>query len=340
MLSAIVCIDQHGGIGYKNELLFHIKEDMERFKKLTFDHTVIMGSNTWRSIGSKPLPNRNNIIISNTLSHNKIHSLYKNAFVIPFSESSKLIFNSFSKRKDEYFVIGGESTYKLLLPYCNKIYLTYVSEIAEEVDAHFPQIDINEWSLYKISNHENNGLRYYFMDLIRKKKNGDNMENNSHDRSNTRNTSNAYKDPVKGYDAVKHPSHYCGTKYDVIDYIEDRGFGFCLGNVTKYICRSGKKYPGDKQKELQDLEKALWYLQRYVEEINNNVSIDIDIERCKQSIPVNEFIDSQKLDEIKGRIITLISYNNTDFDTYYEKIDRAIKILKSYIKLQSTLLNE
>ena len=337
MLSAVVCIDQHGGIGYKNELLFHIKEDMERFKKLTIGHTVIMGSNTWRSIGSKPLPDRKNIIISNTLSHNKMHCLYKNVTVMPFSKS---VFKSFSEDKNEYLVIGGESIYKLLLPYCNKIYLTVVSKIIEEVDAHFPELDINEWSLFRISNHQDNGLRYYFMDFIRKNKKGDNMENNLYNNLNAKDTSNAYKDPIEGHDAVNNPSHYCGTKYQVIDFIEDRSFGYCLGNVIKYICRAGKKNPGDKEKELQDLEKALWYLKRYMKELYADIIIDIDVEKCNRVISVNDFTNDQKLDEIKSKIITLISDNNTDFHTYTTKISRAIKILESYIKLQSTLLSE
>lgn len=69
---------------------------------------------------------------------------------------------------------------------------------------------------------------------------------------NCKTVSNAYSDPVFGHDAVKNPSHYIGKKYEVISFIEDRGLGYCLGNVAKYICRAGKKYPGDSQKELQD----------------------------------------------------------------------------------------
>lgn len=62
-------------------------------------------------------------------------------------------------------------------------------------------------------------------------------------------------------DKVNHPSHYNTGKIEVIDYIEDQELGFHLGNVIKYISRAGKKDPGAKK---EDLEKAKWYLERYI----------------------------------------------------------------------------
>lgn len=66
-------------------------------------------------------------------------------------------------------------------------------------------------------------------------------------------------------EAINHPPHYADGKIEVIDFIEDKNLNFNLGNVVKYVARAGKK---DKSKELEDLEKALWYLQR---EINKTV---------------------------------------------------------------------
>lgn len=65
-------------------------------------------------------------------------------------------------------------------------------------------------------------------------------------------------------DPVNHPSHYTDTNIEVIDYIEDKGFNFALGNAVKYISRAGKK---DKNKTIQDLEKAEWYLNREIERL-------------------------------------------------------------------------
>lgn len=72
---------------------------------------------------------------------------------------------------------------------------------------------------------------------------------------------------VPANDPVNHPSHYTSGKYEVIDIIEDQlgaeGIrGFCLGNAVKYICRAGKKDP---TKTRQDLEKAIWYINHYLE---------------------------------------------------------------------------
>lgn len=65
-------------------------------------------------------------------------------------------------------------------------------------------------------------------------------------------------------DSVNHPSHYTDGKIEVIDFIEDKGLNFHRGNAVKYIARAGKKEPA---KEIEDLEKAVWYLQREIEKL-------------------------------------------------------------------------
>lgn len=65
-------------------------------------------------------------------------------------------------------------------------------------------------------------------------------------------------------DAVNHPSHYTDGKIEVIDFIEDKNLDFCLGNAVKYISRAGKKDP---EKEIEDLKKAIWYINRRIQEL-------------------------------------------------------------------------
>ena len=67
-------------------------------------------------------------------------------------------------------------------------------------------------------------------------------------------------------DNINHPAHYTDGKIEVIDYIEDKGFDFCLGNAIKYISRAGKKNP---DKKIEDLEKAIWYLRREIKQLND-----------------------------------------------------------------------
>lgn len=66
---------------------------------------------------------------------------------------------------------------------------------------------------------------------------------------------------------VNHPNHYNTGKIEVIDFIEDQKLGFHLGNAVKYICRAGKKDPS---KLKEDLEKAIWYIERYIKSIEEN----------------------------------------------------------------------
>jgi hypothetical protein len=70
----------------------------------------------------------------------------------------------------------------------------------------------------------------------------------------------AYNSDTKD-DPVNHPSHYTDGKIEVIEFIEDKKLGFHLGNAIKYIARAGKKDP---TKTRQDLEKAVWYIERYI----------------------------------------------------------------------------
>ena len=66
---------------------------------------------------------------------------------------------------------------------------------------------------------------------------------------------------IQSNDPVNHPSHYTDGSIEVIDFIEDKQLPFHLGNAVKYICRAGKKDPS---KEVEDLRKAVWYINRYI----------------------------------------------------------------------------
>lgn len=78
------------------------------------------------------------------------------------------------------------------------------------------------------------------------------------------------KTEIKEYDVVNCPSHYTDSKIEVIDYIEDKKLGFCLGNAIKYISRAGKKKDNGRNiidKEIEDLQKAIWYINRRIYEL-------------------------------------------------------------------------
>ncbi len=127
----IACVDKNWGIGYKGNLLYHITEDMKRFRLLTWNKTVIMGRKTFESIG-KPLISRNNIVITNQyIEMNKKYKDFDDEF------STKITFMSMDMLKEKInnlpklfnentYVIGGASIYNELMRYVNKIELTLV----------------------------------------------------------------------------------------------------------------------------------------------------------------------------------------------------------------------
>jgi len=135
-MNMIAIVDREGGLGYRGELLFHIPADLKRFQELTWGHTVILGRRTLATFpGGKPLPGRNNLILSKTP-----HFTCPGAIIIP--DLSTLL-----KRDDleQAFVIGGESIYCQLLPYTQRIYLTRVNE-TRPADCFFPSLD-QTWQL-------------------------------------------------------------------------------------------------------------------------------------------------------------------------------------------------
>lgn len=301
MLSAIVCMDNFGGIGKDGELLYKIPDDMRRFKKLTMGHPIIMGRKTWNSIGNKPLKGRDNIVLSNTLNYaiEPIEEPDGNITDVHFFRNiTEQKMQLLEKVPTKYFVIGGKNIYEMFLPYCDKVYATLVSKTLTDADTFFPikLLENNYWIKSEISPYYNyNDTAFRFITY----------EKNSVKQPDKSSESHAYSDPVYGHDAVKNPSHYCGVKYEVIDLIEDYGLCYCLGNVAKYICRAGKKYPGDKQKELQDLNKAKWYLDRRIEEFHNGLEADMPNSRC--DIDIDDFIKDQGLSYIRGEIVKYIS---------------------------------
>ena len=79
-------------------------------------------------------------------------------------------------------------------------------------------------------------------------------------------------------DMVNHPSHYTDGKIEVIDFIEDKKLGYHLGNAVKYICRAGKKDPA---KEVEDLQKAAWYINREIQRLEAQKQRDARAEELR-----------------------------------------------------------
>lgn len=125
-LKLIACVDNNFGLSFNGELLFHIEEDLERFRELTLNNTVIMGRKTFESI-EKPLDNRLNIVLSKTAKH------IDGVEIVSNLEELYIMLNSLQQSSHNVtqgcnFVIGGSEVYNQLLPYAAEVYLTIVNE--------------------------------------------------------------------------------------------------------------------------------------------------------------------------------------------------------------------
>lgn len=169
MISAIVCVDENWGIGSKGDLLVHIPEDMKLFKEMTKDNTVIMGRKTYDSLQIKPLPNRENVVITNDFLNGYNLRRDENGIIFTDLYNVKSVFESMNRFKEpnEYndvFIIGGGQIYKELLPYCECVYVTKVFHCYDNADTYFPNIDnMQEWEIESVSDiKEYNGIEYQF----------------------------------------------------------------------------------------------------------------------------------------------------------------------------------
>jgi dihydrofolate reductase len=159
-IAIIVAVAQNFAIGKNNDLLFHLPNDLKRFKRITKGHSVIMGKKTFFSLPNGPLPHRRNIVITDVSGE----TFEGCETVNSIEEVIELV-----KKEEMAFVIGGGMIYRQFYPISGKLYLTLVHKDFE-ADIYFPEIKFDEWievdreDLYD----EINDFHYSNLDLIRK----------------------------------------------------------------------------------------------------------------------------------------------------------------------------
>ena len=161
MLSIIVAKSINNAIGKDNKLLWKIPDDMKRFKEITTGHTVIMGRKTFESIG-KVLPNRLNIILTRDPNY-KIDD--PNVKILGGVSDLEEYIND----ENENFVIGGAQIYSILMPKCQKLYVTQVDKDFVG-DTYFPVIRENEWEVSEKTEgpKDENDFKYEYITYERK----------------------------------------------------------------------------------------------------------------------------------------------------------------------------
>lgn len=167
-LSIIVACAQNMAIGKNNDLLWHISDDLKRFKALTSGHTVIMGRKTFDSLPKKPLPKRRNIVVTHDENfHYDVPETATGTLEVAHTvaEALKMV-----EGEEETFVMGGATMYKEFLPLVNNLYVTWVYRDFD-ADVYFPKIDLSEFVQVKITERqqdEETGLWFAYADYVRK----------------------------------------------------------------------------------------------------------------------------------------------------------------------------
>lgn len=137
MFICIVAIDPNKGIGKDKQLPWHIKEDLQLFKKNTLNHYIVMGNVTYDNLPVK-LKDRYPIIVCNDPNYTNddgpvVHDLISFLKEHQYDET-------------EYFICGGATIYKLAYPYCQKAYISFVKE-NHDCDTFFSNFDMNDWNI-------------------------------------------------------------------------------------------------------------------------------------------------------------------------------------------------
>ena len=161
-VALIAAVAQNNAIGINNKLIYWLPNDLKRFKEITTGHTIIMGSNTFRSLPKGALPNRRNIVLSRKES--------EFAGAEHFTSLEEALANCIDE--EIVYIIGGEQLYKTALPIADILCLTEVKDTPAQADAFFPAFDKKEWEVIEQTDHtadEKHSHDYSFITYLRRR---------------------------------------------------------------------------------------------------------------------------------------------------------------------------
>lgn len=158
-ISLVAAVAQNYAIGKDNRMLWHLPRDLKYFKQLTLHHVVIMGRKTFISIGSKPLAERTNIVLSRDVSFQSSGVLVVGSLEEALSLAQKI------SPQEEIFIIGGAELYRQSLPLAHRLYITEVHAVLEG-DTFFPTISPKEWREISRLHHAKDDKNSYPLDFV------------------------------------------------------------------------------------------------------------------------------------------------------------------------------
>ena len=162
MITIIAAIAKNNALGKDNDLIWHLPADLKRFKKTTSGHHILMGRNTFESIG-KPLPNRTSVTITRN------NNYFKNGCLVANSLENAI---ELAENDDEIFIIGGAQIYKYAIE--NNLVDTLDITIVHqefEADVFFPEIDLSIWKEVSREDFKANEKNKYDYSFVKYQKN-------------------------------------------------------------------------------------------------------------------------------------------------------------------------
>ena len=155
-IHAIVAIDENGAIGRQGDLLCHLPADMKHFKEVTMGHSIVMGRKTFESFPRRPLPGRQNIVITRNAGWQ-----YPGVTVVHSLEDAIA-----AAETDTIFIIGGAQVYEQSLPLVDVLHLTRIHARWASADAFFLAIVMDDWQEVSREHHESDHKNAYEFDFI------------------------------------------------------------------------------------------------------------------------------------------------------------------------------
>ncbi len=155
-IKAIVAVDENGAIGRQGDLLCHLPADMRHFKEMTMGHSIVMGRKTFESFPRRPLPGRQNLVITRSAGWQ-----YPGVTVAHSLEQAIALAET-----DTVFIIGGAQIYEQALPVVDVLHLTLIHARWASADVYFPALDPNQWQEVERQHHTSDHRNAYEYDFI------------------------------------------------------------------------------------------------------------------------------------------------------------------------------
>jgi len=161
IISSLVAMNADNVIGVNNDLPWKLKDDLQHFKNYSMNKAIIMGRNAYDSIG-RPLPNRFNIVVSNTMNETEGLSIAKN-----LAEALEMATNySIAEHQDEIVLIGGARIFDEGMKHVNKLVISWVDAPNIKGDVYFPSFDLAEWNKGKSEHFAQSDVNEFSFEVV------------------------------------------------------------------------------------------------------------------------------------------------------------------------------